>query len=125
MASEGFHETDLSEETRDRHRAITSIMEELEAIDWYDQRIDATHDDELRSILAHNRDEEKEHAVMLLEWLGRHDPKVAAELKGRLFRPGPIAVDDHADDEGEAAAGNGDGSLGIGSLKTATAPSDR
>jgi ferritin-like protein len=119
MASEGFHETDLTEETRDRHRAITSIMEELEAIDWYDQRIDATHDEELKSILAHNRDEEKEHAVMLLEWLGRRDPKIAAELKSRLFRPGPIAVDAH---EGEDAAaggtnGAGDGSLGIGSLQ--------
>ena len=119
MASEGFHETDLSEETRDLHRAITSIMEELEAIDWYQQRIGATHDAELKSILAHNRDEEKEHAVMLLEWLGRRDPKIAAELKSRLFRPGPIAVEDK---DGEAPAASGDGSLGIGSLK-AMAPS--
>ena len=125
MASEGFHETDLSEETRDRHRAITSIKEELEAIDWYDQRIDATHDDELRSILAHNRDEEKEHAVMLLEWLGRRDPKVAAELKSRLFRPGPIAVDDDQGEEAAAASGSDDGSLGIGSLRAATAPAER
>lgn len=115
MASEGFHETDLTEETRDLHRAITSIMEELEAIDWYQQRVDATHDEELKSILAHNRDEEKEHAVMLLEWLGRRDPKVAAELKGRLFRPGPIAVD--REKEADAPSEGGDGSLGIGSLK--------
>jgi uncharacterized protein len=116
MGSEGFHEdkADLTPEVRDRHRAITSLMEELEAIDWYDQRIDATADAELKSILAHNRDEEKEHAVMLLEWLGRRDPKVAAELRGRLFRPGPIAAEKPA---GGEEAPSGDGSLGIGSLR--------
>jgi ferritin-like protein len=124
MGSEGFHEdkADLTPEVRDRHRAITSLMEELEAIDWYDQRIAATSDSELKSILAHNRDEEKEHAVMLLEWLGRRDPKVAAELRGRLFRPGPIAVE-KAGRGGDAP--EGDGSLGIGSLQIVGDPAAR
>ena len=75
MANEGLHEelSDLSEETRDMHRAIVSLMEELEAVDWYNQRVDAAKDDELKAILAHNRDEEKEHASMLLEWIRRKD----------------------------------------------------
>ena len=73
MASEGYHEPvdRLAEATIDRHRAISSIMEELEAVDWYDQRVDATDDPELAEVLAHNRDEEKEHAAMTLEWLRR------------------------------------------------------
>ena len=63
MSNEGYHEpiSELTDETRDMHRAITSLMEELEAVDWYNQRVDACKDDELRAILAHNRDEEKEH----------------------------------------------------------------
>src|SRR5205823_14487926 len=75
MGSEGLHEpaSSLSPETIDHHRAIRSLMEELEAIDWYDQRVNATDDDSLRAILAHNRDEEKEHAAMALEWLRRRD----------------------------------------------------
>ena len=69
MANEGYHETveELSAETRDMHRAIASLMEELEAVDWYNQRVGACKDAELRAILAHNRDEEKEHAAMVLE----------------------------------------------------------
>lgn len=69
MANEGYHESidELTDETRDMHRAITSLMEELEAIDWYNQRVNACKDDELRAILVHNRDEEKEHAAMVLE----------------------------------------------------------
>ena len=67
--SAGFHENEnlLDPETRDRHRAIVSLMEELDAVDWYDQRVKASTDEELRGILAHNRDEEKEHAAMVLE----------------------------------------------------------
>ena len=76
MASEGYHEEGLSDATKDMHRAIVSLMEELEAVDWYQQRIDATSDGQLARILAHNRDEEKEHAAMALEWLRRHDPKL-------------------------------------------------
>ena len=92
MANEGYHEpvTELSDETRDMHRAITSLMEELEAVDWYNQRVDACKDDELRSILAHNRDEEKEHAAMVLEWIRRRDPSFEKELKDYLFTEGEI-----------------------------------
>ena len=90
--SAGFHEsTDvLKPETMDRHRAIVSIMEELEAADWYDQRVDAAQDDELRAILAHNRDEEKEHAAMLLEWLRRRDPALDRMLRRYLFIDKPV-----------------------------------
>ena len=93
MANEGYHEPieELRDETRDMHRAITSLMEELEAIDWYNQRVDACNDDDLRAILAHNRDEEKEHAAMILEWIRRKDVKVSAELKDYLFTDKPIA----------------------------------
>ncbi len=80
----------LKPETIDRHRAIVSLMEELEAIDWYDQRVDAATDPELRAVLAHNRDEEKEHAAMTLEWLRRHDPKLSEHLKTYLFTEGSI-----------------------------------
>ena len=92
MSSVGYHEAaeDLTDETRDMHRAIVSLMEELEAIDWYNQRADACKDPELRAILAHNRDEEKEHAAMVLEWIRRHDPRFSKELKDYLFTTGPI-----------------------------------
>ncbi len=93
MASEGFHEAEqrLQPPTRDMHRAIVSLMEELEAIDWYQQRMDATEDAELRSILQHNRDEEKEHAAMVLEWIRRRDPVFTRVLREFLFTEGPIA----------------------------------
>jgi uncharacterized protein len=93
MSSVGYHEAteDLSDETRDMHRAIVSLMEELEAIDWYNQRADACKDPELRAILAHNRDEEKEHAAMVLEWIRRHDARLSGELKEYLFTDTPIA----------------------------------
>ena len=92
MANEGYHEPveELSDETRDMHRAIVSLMEELEAVDWYNQRVDACKDGELREILAHNRDEEKEHAAMVLEWIRRRDPTFSAELKEALFTDGPM-----------------------------------
>ncbi|WP_207061885.1 encapsulin-associated ferritin-like protein [Motiliproteus sp. SC1-56] len=95
MANEGYHEPieELSDETRDMHRAITSLMEELEAADWYNQRVDAAKDDELKGILAHNRDEEKEHAAMLLEWIRRRDPCFDAHLKDFLFTDKPITHD--------------------------------
>ena len=98
MANEGFHEaiSELSNETRDMHRAIQSLMEELEAVDWYNQRADACTDDELKAILAHNRDEEKEHASMLLEWIRRHDDTFSKELKDYLFTDKPIAALEHA-----------------------------
>ncbi len=87
MANEGYHEplNELRDETRDMHRAIVSLMEELEAVDWYNQRVDACKDPELRAILAHNRDEEKEHASMVLEWIRRHDPAFDHELRDYVF----------------------------------------
>jgi ferritin-like protein len=92
MANEGYHEpvSELSDETRDMHRAILSLMEELEAVDWYNQRVDACKDPELAKILAHNRDEEKEHAAMVLEWIRRRDPAFDHELRDSLFREGEI-----------------------------------
>ena len=97
MANEGYHEAleDLSEETRDMHRAIVSLMEELEAVDWYNQRVDACQDVELRAILAHNRDEEKEHAAMVLEWIRRHDTRFSKELRDYLFTKKPITGLEH------------------------------
>ncbi len=92
MANEGYHESDLSEATRDMHRAIVSLMEELEAVDWYNQRVDACKDKDLRAILAHNRDEEKEHAAMVLEWIRRHDPRFDQELRDYLFTEKPIVA---------------------------------
>jgi ferritin-like protein len=93
MASVGFHESaeELSEQTRDLHRAIVSLMEELEAVDWYNQRADACKDQELKAILEHNRDEEKEHAAMVLEWVRRKDPAFSEQLKKYLFTDKPIA----------------------------------
>ena len=93
MANEGYHEPidKLSPATMDMHRAIVSLMEELEAVDWYNQRVDAATDPELKAILAHNRDEEKEHAAMVLEWIRRRDPAFDHELKDALFKEGSIA----------------------------------
>jgi uncharacterized protein len=123
--SVGLHEDVklLKPETVERHRANVSLGEELEAIDWYDQRVDASQDGELRKILAHNRDEEKEHAAMTLEWLRRHDPKFDAALRTYLFTEGSIVGLEKAAEQGDGAGGGGgggdtgDGSLGIGSLK--------
>ena len=100
--SAGYHEPfeRLSSHTRDLHRALTSLMEELEAVDWYQQRIDLIEDADLKDILEHNRDEEKEHAVMLLEWIRRNDVAFARTLKTRLGKPGPIVS---AEERAEAA----------------------
>lgn len=93
MSNEGYHEPvdELSDESRDMHRAIISLMEELEAVDWYQQRIDACRDKDLAAILAHNRDEEKEHAAMVIEWIRRKDPVFDKELREYLFTDKPIA----------------------------------
>ncbi len=102
----------LGPDAIDRHRATISIMEELEAADWYDQRALATEDPELQAILTYNRDEEKEHAAMLLEWLRRHDGALNDHLKAYLFKDGPIRSPKPA-----TAAPIADGSLAIGSLR--------
>ncbi len=93
MPSIGYHEPveALSVETRDMHRAIVSLMEKLEAVDWYNQRADACQDAELKAILEHNRDEEKEHASMVLEWMRRKEPRFSKELQDYLFTEKPIA----------------------------------
>ena len=116
MSSESLHEdpATLGPETIDRHRAFTSLIEELEAIDWYDQRAKATSDGELKAILEHNRDEEKEHAAMVLEWLRRQDPALHANLKTYLFSEGPIR---DAPTGEPAAMANDPGSLMIGNLR--------
>jgi hypothetical protein len=117
VASEGLHEPreQLRPETIDHHRAVTSLMEELEAVDWYDQRIDATDDAELAEVLAHNRDEEKEHAAMVLEWLRRRDPALDRHLRTYLFTEGSlVAVEEAAEGDDEASA---PGDLGLGALR--------
>jgi hypothetical protein len=123
--SVGLHEAEdkLRAETVDRHRALTSMMEELEAVDWYDQRVDAANDAELKEILAHNRDEEKEHFVMTLEWLRRRDAKLSQELEEKLFTTGSLVAKEAQKGDTEVRASGttaSDGSLGIGSLKGGT-----
>ena len=121
MASDTLHEDPerLGPEVIDRHRAIVSLMEELEAVDWYDQRAKATDNAELRAILEHNRDEEKEHAAMALEWLRRRDKALDQHLRTYLFSEGPIdEIEEKAEGgEDEDKAAPADGSLGIGSLR--------
>jgi len=126
MSSETLHEDSatLGPEIIDQHRAIASLMEELEAVDWYNQRAKATANPELRAILEHNRDEEKEHAAMVLEWLRRGDPKLSQHLKTFLFSEGPITEIEAEMEQGGAVGESGDGmssdgSLGIGSLRIA------
>jgi uncharacterized protein len=119
QGSTTFHESEerLSPRTRDMHRAIVSLMEELEAIDWYQQRMDATEDSELREILRHNRDEEKEHAAMVLEWIRRRDDGFSGVLKTYLFTAGSIT---ELEDVVEKANGGGAGGgvrASIGSLR--------
>jgi uncharacterized protein len=122
--SAGLHEPfdNLAADTIDRHRAIASLQEELEAVDWYDQRVNGTNDDSLAAVLAHNRDEEKEHAAMTLEWLRRRDPVLDEHLRTYLFTTEPV-TEIEKEAEGAAASlspSTSDGSLNIGSLKGET-----
>jgi len=136
MASDTYHEPIelVSEPTRDLHRAISSLMEELEAVDWYQQRAGATQDPELRAILEHNRDEETEHAMMVLEWMRRNNTVFDKNIRTYLMKEGPITQLEAAavggagaeaakpgpggnDTTKSAAARRDDGSLSIGSLK--------
>lgn len=128
MSSESLHESPekLTPKIIDTHRAIVSVMEELEAVDWYNQRAQATSDPELRAILEHNRDEEKEHAAMGLEWLRRNDDTFADHMRTYLFTDGSVtgieaeAEQGGSGDSGASPPGAGDGSLGIGSLRQVT-----
>ena len=130
MSSESLHENAeiLGAQVIDTHRAIVSLMEELEAVDWYNQRAKATADPTLRAVLEHNRDEEKEHAAMALEWIRRNDSKFAEHLKTFLFTDGPITeieaemVHGEGGDGGESGTSAADGSLGIGSLRGTGVP---
>jgi ferritin-like protein len=110
-----YHEPaeELSKETRDLSRALNSLKEEIEAVDWYQQRVDVTSNEELKTILEHNRDEEIEHACMALEWLRRNMPGWDEELRNYLFKEGDIA---HHHDEDEEQSDES-GELEIGTLK--------
>ncbi|HEY6100093.1 MAG TPA: encapsulin-associated ferritin-like protein [Anaeromyxobacter sp.] len=111
-SSQGYHEDEklLSSRTKDFHRAVVSLQEELEAVDWYQQRADVAEDPELRAILEHNRDEEKEHAMMLLEWLRRRDSGFSRMMALHVGHAGPIVSETEkagasrpADDQDRAA----------------------
>lgn len=112
-----YHEPpqELREETRDIHRALSVLCEELEAIDWYQHRIDVTSDDSLREMFQHNMNEEMEHAAMALEWLRRNLPYLDTQLRSYLFTDGPVTEmgSGEAHENGTVARG-----LGIGSLRT-------
>ena len=103
-----FHEPpeELSEATRSYRRALNSLMEELEAVDWYQQRMDATKDEQLRKILDHNRNEEMEHACMTLEWMRRNMPGWDEQLRTYLFTEGDITnlEEEEGDSEEESAS---------------------
>ncbi len=121
MSHEGYHESAeaLTAETKNLHRALVSLQEELEAIDWYQQRADACKDEALRAVLLHNRNEEVEHAMMVLEWIRRNDAKFDESAREYLFTTADIT---HIEAETKAApAGTAPpaaaGALGIGSLR--------
>lgn len=114
-----YHEpaNELSEEAKNFTRALNSLKEEIEAVDWYSQRVDLTQDEELKKVLAHNRDEEIEHACMALEWLRRNNPVWDEELRNWLFKEGNI-VEEHHDDHEKENEGNDQSNkdLGIGKI---------
>lgn len=123
-----YHEPveELSPEARNLHRGIDSLIEELEAVNWYNQRADVTDDAELKATVLHNRNEEIEHAAMLMEWLRRTVPEFDQEMRTYLFTTAPItAVEEQGAEEeasGDEADGGeeappGDGSLGLGSMR--------
>lgn len=110
-----YHEPpqELSAETRDLHRAFCTLVEELEAIDWYLHRLDVSEDPDLRAMMAHNQHEECEHAAMALEYLRRRVPKLDEYLRQYLFTEGNL-VEIEADGDGEAGPTDGsDTSLGL------------
>lgn len=121
MSSESYHEPVelLSEHTKNLHRANVSLREELEAVDWYQQRAEACTDEELRAVLLHNKNEEIEHAMMTLEWLRRNDPVFASNIATYLNTQGPITEIEESEQAGAGAepASDSSGSLGIGSLR--------
>jgi ferritin-like protein len=125
MSSETYHEAAelLSDDTKDMHRALVSLGEELQAVDWYGQRAEACTNDELRAVLDHNKNEEIEHATMVLEWIRRQSPAFARNLAKYVPSVGSIVAVEAGAAGIEAAragpAAPGAGSLGIGGLKGA------
>lgn len=122
MSSESLHEPSelLSEDTKNQHRAIVSLMEELEAVDWYQQRAEACSDPELKAVLVHNKNEEVEHAMMTLEWLRRKVPVFAENIGTYIGSSGPIVGVEQGATGGGAGGAEAPSlsvSLGIGSLK--------
>lgn len=113
MASEGLHEPadQLRPETINVHRAIVSLMEELEAIDWYRQRADACPDAQLKAVLEHNMNEEIEHASMALEWIRRNVAKFDEALRTYLFTTGDITAIEEAAAHGEKQIAEGRSSI--------------
>jgi uncharacterized protein len=109
-----FHEPpeELSPETRDFRRALNSLMEEIQAIDWYQQRVDATGDEQLKKVIEHNKQEEIEHALMALEWLRRNMNGWDEKMKQYLFKEGDIAALEEKEDDSESQK-----DLGIGKIK--------
>lgn len=119
-------ESELTAHGRDLHRALASLKEEIEAVDWYNQRWEACKDESLRAVLAHNRDEEIEHACMTLEWLRRNMARWDEVMRTYLFTSGDITEIEAAKEAAEAsanepvplrAAQRGGGDLGIGSRR--------
>src|SRR3569623_3596372 len=123
MSSESYHEPIelLSEPTKNMHRALVSLREELEAVDWYQQRAEACSDPELAAVLTHNKNEEIEHAMMTLEWIRRHNPTVAANIKTYVGSEVPLLEVEKKAGQGGGGRGGGEKttstSLGIGGLK--------
>ncbi|ACL70345.1 ferritin-like domain-containing protein [Halothermothrix orenii] len=111
-----YHEENLPEEAREFHRMIRSVIEELEAVDWYHQRAAVTNDPQLKAIVEHNRDEEIEHACMGLEWLRRKYPAWHENLKKFLFSEGDIASLEE-EEENQENTETTDGSLGLRNTK--------
>lgn len=111
-----YHEPakELSTEERDIVRALNSLKEEVEAVDWYNQRVATCGDEELKKIMAHNRDEEIEHVCMTLEWLRRNMPAWDKELRTYLFTEGSIMELEEGETQGERSSRE---DIGIGDLK--------
>lgn len=113
-----YHEpvTELTPEARDIVRALNSLKEEIEAVDWYHQRMVASKDESIKALLKHNRDEEIEHACMMIEWLRRVMPEFDEELRTYLFTDAPITEVEEGGGEGGSVSSSGGRGLGIGKL---------
>jgi uncharacterized protein len=118
-----YHEPteELDDEVRDAHRALVSLQEEIEAVDWYNQRLSACKNPELVRVLEHNRDEEMEHAAMLLEWLRREMPGWEKRLRPMLFTSRALGAAADAEERAAGGGGKENGAkgrgLGVGSLR--------